>query len=276
MGILNITLIDVGWGDSIFIEHVDSTNNSHYGLIDSNDSKEIKSTRIFIERFFRLKREDIPDPLFDFVLLSHPHDDHRKGLEGIIRRYGATYFLHPKSNKLGPNAPLLRYCARSNSKVDQYDSAYSGKALPPFGDVSMVTLWPHDGQISNDENNNSVVLTLTYGDASVVLTGDAEKEVWDDIAVHIPQDTVFFKVPHHGSRNGSLDDQDQPTWLPDCPASANLGISCMYRRDYKHPHDEVLDAFTNAGRQYYRTDEAYHLTVSLDGTNSPTVKYSHV
>jgi len=80
MGILNITLIDVGWGDSIFIEHVDAANNSHYGLIDSNDSKEIKSTRIFIERFFRIKRKDIPDPLFDFVLLTHPHDDHRKGL----------------------------------------------------------------------------------------------------------------------------------------------------------------------------------------------------
>lgn len=276
MGILNITLIDVGWGDSIFIEHVDSANKPHYGLIDSNDSKEIKSTRIFIERFFRLKREDIPDPLFDFVLLSHPHDDHRKGIEGIMRKYGTTYFLHPKSNRLGPNAPLLRYCARWNSKVGQYDAAYSGKDLPSFGDVSMVTLWPHDGQISNDENNNSVVLTLKYGNTSVVLTGDAEKEVWDDIAANIPHDTVFFKVPHHGSRNGSLDDHDQPTWLPNCPASANLAISCMYRKDYKHPHDEVLNAFTNAGRQYYRTDEQYHLTVSLDGTNSPTVKYSHV
>jgi competence protein ComEC len=140
----------------------------------------------------------------------------------------------------------------------------------------MKTLWPHDGQISNDENNNSVVLTLKYGNASVVLTGDAEKEVWDNIAVNIPQDTVFFKVPHHGSRNGSLDDEDNTTWLPNCPASAHLGISCMYRKDYKHPHDEVLNAFKNAGRQYYRTDEQYHLTISLDGTNTPTVKYSHV
>ena len=50
MGKLNITLIDVGWGDSIFIEHEDDAGNHYYGLIDSNDSKEIKSTRIFIER----------------------------------------------------------------------------------------------------------------------------------------------------------------------------------------------------------------------------------
>jgi competence protein ComEC len=276
MGILNVTLIDVGWGDSIFIEHVDDAGNPYYGLIDSNDSKEIKSTRIFIERFFRLKREDIPEPLFNFVLLSHPHDDHRKGLEGILRKYGSEYFLHPKSDKLGPNAPLLRYCGYANSKVDQYDSAYIGKALPSFGDVTMQTLWPHDDQISSNENNNSVVLSLKIGNASVVLTGDAEEQVWNNIANNIPNDTVFFKVPHHGSRNGSLDSNGQPTWLPHCPGAAGLGISCMYRRDYKHPHQEVLTAFTNAGRQYYRTDMHYHLTVSLDGVNPPTVQYSHV
>ncbi|GAH62044.1 unnamed protein product, partial [marine sediment metagenome] len=123
---------------------------------------------------------------------------------------------------------------------------------------------------------NSVVLTLKYGNTSVILTGDAEEEVWDDIAVNIPKDTVFFKVPHHGSRNGSLDGQGQPTWLPHCPTKASLGISCMYRKDYKHPHDKVLTAFTNAGRKYYRTDEQYHLTVSLDGINPPHVKYSHI
>lgn len=278
MGVLNITLIDVGWGDSIFIEHVDASSNSHYALIDSNDSKVIKSTHIFIERLFRLKREDIPAPLFDFVLLSHWHDDHEKGLQGILRRYGTTYFWHPKSYKLEPNNLLMRYCKRKNSKIRQYESVNSTKILPSFGDVSMEVLWPHYNQISDadDENNNSVVLALRYGNASVVLTGDTEEEAWNDIADKIPQDTVFFKVPHHGSRNGSLNEHGHPTWLPQCPASARLGISCMYRKDYKHPHDEVLDAFTNAGHQYYRTDEHYHLTVSLDGTNPLTVKYSHV
>jgi len=276
MGTLNITLIDVGWGDSIFIEHVDAAGNFHYGLIDSNDSKEIKSTRIFIERFFRLKRQDIHDPLFDFVLLSHGHDDHSKGLEGIIRKYGTVYFWHPKSNNLGPHAPLIRYCGRAISKVEQCESLNSTKTLPVFGDVRMAVLWPHYKQISNNENNNSVVLTLTYGNTSVILTGDAEEEVWADIAAKIPQNTVFFKVPHHGSRNGSLDENDQPTWLVNCPAAASLGISCMYRADYKHPHDEVLAAFSNAGRKYYRTDAQYHLTVSLDGINPPAVKHSHV
>jgi competence protein ComEC len=276
MGHLNVTLIDVGWGDSIFLEHEDGAGRAHYALVDSNDSKEIKSTRIFIERFFRLRRQTVPSPLFDFVLLTHGHDDHGKGLEGVLRRYGATYFWHPKSDRLGPTAPLLRYCVRANAKVSQCEAVNSTKILPPFGDVAMNVLWPHYDRVEENENDNSVVLTLTYGNASVVLTGDAEEIVWDDVKASIPQDTVFFKVPHHGSRNGSLDAHGRPTWLPSCPAAASLGISCMYRRDYKHPHDSVLTAFSNDNRPYYRTDEHYHLTVSLDGAGPPDVKYSHV
>ena len=276
MGYLNITLIDVGWGDSIFIEHEDQAGDRHYALVDSNDSKEIKSTRIFIERFFRLRREEIPSPLFDFVLLTHGHDDHGKGLEGIIRRYGTTYFWHPKTEQLGPTATLIRYCSRANSRVEHTEAVNSTKDLRGFGDVVLSVLWPHYNSISANENNNSVVLVLKYGNISAVLTGDAEEEAWNDIRENIPADTAFFKVPHHGSRNGSLNTQGETTWLSSCPADARLGISCMYRKDYKHPHDEVLAAFTNADRKYFRTDEQYHLTVSLDGLNPPNVKYSHV
>jgi len=275
MGILNITLIDVGWGDSIFIEHVDDAGNSYFGLVDSNDSKEIKSTRIFIERFFRYRREDIRSPLFDFVLLSHPHDDHGKGLEGTMRRYGTAYFWHPNSDKVGSAAPLIRYCNRS-TKVQHIESLNSTKFPSPVGDIQLEVLWPHYNQISDNENNNSVVLVMNYKNVSVILTGDAEEEVWEDISGNIPNDTVFFKVPHHGSRNGSLDNNDNATWLQDCPASARLGISCMYRKDYKHPHQEVLNVFHSEGFEYYRTDEHYHLTFSTDGINDHKVKYSHV
>ena len=277
MGILNVTLIDVGWGDSIFIEHVDEHGVPHYGLVDSNDSKGVKSTRTFIERFFRLKRQTVPFPLFDFVLLSHGHDDHAKGLGGILREYGAGQFLHAKSKQetLGPIAPLIKYCMRANSKVGHFEAVDRSKRFPDFGDVEIDVLWPQRDRIDSNENNNSVVLALRYDRQSIVLTGDVEEEVWETIASEIPADTVFFKVPHHGSRNGSLDRDGHTTWLPHCPAQARLGISCMYRRDYRHPHEEVLAAFTDAGRIHHRTDEQYHVTVALDGVHPATVKYSH-
>ncbi len=274
MGDLSVTLIDVGWGDSIFIEHNDDAGSAYYGLVDSNDSKEIQSTRIFIERLFKYRRQDLRKPLFDFVLLSHAHDDHGKGLEGTLRRFGTHRFWHSKSDRLGPSAPLLRFCERDD-RVGQYDALNSGKHPDPLGDIRFEVLWPHWNRISQDENDNSVVLVMHYKDVSVVLTGDAEEDVWYDISDKIPEGTVFFKVPHHGSRNGSLNHNGLPTWLPDCPASARLGISCLYRKDYKHPHDAVLNTFSNGGYEFFRTDEHYHVTFTTNGIDEHSVKYSH-
>jgi competence protein ComEC len=281
MGFLDITLIDVGWGDSVLLEHQDDSGTHHYALIDSNDSKNSKSTRMYVDRLFQRKRQDPPPPpLFEFVLLTHAHEDHVKGLEGILREFGAERVLYPKAHDLGSSAKLIDYCERSgrsaNPRVRHHQSIDSSKIIPAFGDVQVEVLWPPHDEISSNENDNSVVLRLSYGNASAVLTGDAEKDVWERIEEEIrpDDDTRFFKVPHHGSKNGCLDERGDPVWLDSCPDEAILGISCMYRQDYEHPHDEVLDLFEQRGRAYYRTDENYHLTVSFDGSENPEVKYS--
>jgi hypothetical protein len=48
---LNVTLIDVGWGDSILLESIDSNDNSYYALIDSNDSTNFRSSYIFLKKY---------------------------------------------------------------------------------------------------------------------------------------------------------------------------------------------------------------------------------
>jgi hypothetical protein len=52
---LEVTLIDVGWGDSIFIETNDDNNDSQYALIDSNDTTTLRSTYIFLKKYFKKK-----------------------------------------------------------------------------------------------------------------------------------------------------------------------------------------------------------------------------
>jgi beta-lactamase superfamily II metal-dependent hydrolase len=41
-----------------------------------------------------------------------------------------------------------------------------------------------------------------------------------------------------------------------------------------HPDQEVVGLFESHGREYYRTDEHYHITFMTDG-NTSWVKYSH-
>ena len=51
MSQLKIILIDVAWGDSIFLEAIDNRGNESYALIDSNDSTSYKSTLIFLKKY---------------------------------------------------------------------------------------------------------------------------------------------------------------------------------------------------------------------------------
>ena len=274
MSSLEIPLIDVGWGDSIFLESQDDNGNYHYGLIDSNDSTYLRSSYIFLKKYFDKKEMRFPEdkPAFDFILLSHAHSDHSQGLKSIFKTFSTKHFWYSKSNNWASTADLIRYGDRYDY-VDHHQSIDDTKILPAFGDVSMEVLWPPYNQIDSNENNNSVVLLLRVNALSVILTGDAEEEVWSQIANKIPQDTVFFKVPHHGSVNGTFDNANNTPWFDKCPDDALLGIS-SHIRPYGHPHQEVVNLLTLNNRKFYRTDKHYHITFISDGTGVK-LKYSH-
>lgn len=277
MSNLNVTLIDVGWGDSIFIESQDENGQSHYALVDSNDTKYLRSSYIFLKRLFERKDIKLPDdkPVFEFALLSHAHSDHGQGLKRILRDFGAKYFWYPKSLEWSSLAELIRYSHQSGN-VDHPQSVDETKIGLKIGDVDIEILWPPydiDRISRTNENNNSVVIILRLGEVAFLLTGDAEKDVWNLIARKIPADTRFFKVPHHGSVNGTFD-QDQTPWFSKCPSRALLGIS-SHVKPFSHPDQEVIDLFERHYRTYFRTDLHYHVTFQTDGTDVK-VKYSHI
>jgi beta-lactamase superfamily II metal-dependent hydrolase len=277
--LLRVTLIDVGWGDSILLEARDDQDDWRYALIDSNDTGNLRSSQIFLQRFFERRipgfTRPAPSPVFDWVLLSHAHADHGQGLKSILRDYGATNFWHSKTNSTSLFfTDLLRY-ARRSSKVRHFQSIDDTKTLPPFGQVDVTVLWPPHNQISSNENNNSVVLLLEVGDVSFVLTGDAEADVWDQgLAAKVPANTAFFKLPHHGSENGLFHGAPPTTpWLDRLTPTCTLAIS-SHVRPFAHPSPSVIEHLQNAGRTHFRTDEHYHTTIATDG-DTVTVKYSH-
>ena len=274
MASLKVTLINVGWGDSILLESEDG-GIPHYGLIDSNDTSTLRSSYIFLRRYFEKADIDIASskPIFQFVLLSHAHTDHGQGLKALMKEFGTEYFWYPKTLRQGMLGNLLRYANRSTN-VGSHEALHTSKILPNFGPAQMSILWPQDQDngISNNENDNSVVLILRLDRVSFVMTGDAEKDVWLQIAPSIPRSTRFFKVPHHGSVNGTFDN-NTTVWLNHCPRSAKLGVS-SHVRPFEHPDQEVIDLFDNDNRRYYRTDRHYHLTFETDGRRT-NVMYWH-
>lgn len=284
MSELHATIIDVGWGDSIFLESVDHNGKSRYALVDSNDlavperGKDIsQASMLYVKKFFERKQIDYREkkPNFEFTMLSHFHTDHGQGLKQMMKTFGTKHFWYPKCHDPGNLAYLLEYSNRS-SNVKHHQSIDDTKKLGTFGDATMKLLWPRYGDTpSEDENDNSLVLAITLDDITFLLTGDAERPVWDAIRDEIPETTRFFKVPHHGSVNGSMMSKSskQGAWIGKCPAKAALGISAHYR-PFKHPHDNVIELFEKKDRRYFRTDHHYHLTFSTSGKDLD-VKYSH-
>lgn len=272
---LSVTMIDVGWGDSILVEAWDSQDRCHYGLIDSNDTTYMRSSLIFLKRHFEKNnvKVDPQKPLFDFVLLTHSHTDHGQGLKAIMKAYGTRRFWYPKSSQWGSQAYLIKY-ANQSKKVVQHEAVDTSRNPYFIGGVKVSFLWPAYGYIDKkNENNNSVVLALTLGGVSMMLTGDAEEVAWQNMANQIPANTKFFKVPHHGSINGTFDQHGNETWPAIFSWQPTLGIS-SHVKPFKHPDQQVINLFSQKNWPCYRTDESYHLAFTTDGTDLK-VKYSH-
>ena len=284
MSYLKVTLIDVGWGDSILIEASDAASTRpRFALVDSNDNAdwEYWPSRNFLRKHFGLRENEfaVTKPFFDAIILSHDHSDHGSGLKRIMRDYGTRAFWYPKVNEEHSVVlTSLQSYANHHLVLIDHQAVDSDTNVGRLGDAAMEVLWPPPDQIDANPNNNSVVLALALSDTTFLLTGDAEGEVWEQIADRIPANTRVFKVPHHGSRNGTIHSGTSP-WvdsLSNSVAVPQLGISCHpnYPNRYDFPHSEVLDMFEQHEYPYYRTDLHYHITFVTDGT-SVSVRYSH-
>ncbi|MEM9365322.1 MAG: MBL fold metallo-hydrolase [Planctomycetota bacterium] len=268
MARLTVTMIDVGWGDCILLEFEKDGQDPRYALIDCNDRPNQRLALSFVKRHLQTKQVDWRNRrhFFDFVLLTHGHDDHSRGLKQMMSEFETKWFWYPKSGHPGL-AGLLRYANRS-AKVDAHQSVDETKLLPDFGDVSMKILWPphsptgpHD---PNDENNNSVVMALTLADVSFVLTGDCKASNWPSIVSKLPVNLKVIQVPHHAAKNGMFDSSGGTPWLDAIASNVEIGMSC-HISPHKHPHPDVITELNSQARSYFRTDEHYHVSFSTDG-----------
>lgn len=267
MSKLTVVMIDVGAGDSILVD-IEEGGRHFYGLIDSNDSAQLRSSFIYLKRYFERQGVDLDKRkhLFEFVLATHEHSDHAQGLKAIMQAWGTKHFWYPESLASSGFASLLKYAMRS-SRVRHYEALDTSKKVRSIGSCLFEVLWPPPGFTDSKPNNNSVVMRVTNGRHGVVLTGDAEEMVWRRIARRIPTNTLLFKVPHHGSINGTLDGAGLPLWLNQCPAGATLAMS-THIVPHDHPDKAAVDVMMRGGFDPLRTDRDHHIIFSSNGTKA--------
>jgi competence protein ComEC len=116
-----------------------------------------------------------------------------------------------------------------------------------------------EGGSLQDLNNGSVVIRFTYGQTSLLFTGDIEEEA-DTFVVAWGERrrAQILKVAHHGSRTSS-----RPLFVEWADPEIAL-ISVGPRNKFGHPAPEVVARYQRRGVQVYRTDHCGAVTFTVD------------
>ena len=191
------------------------------------------------------------------VFLTHLDADHSSGILELLSDMPVNGVYLPEGEAVELEMQqLLQEIVEKNQipvyTVKQGDSV----GMTAFG--TMECLHPGEGQIWKSENTRSLVLKYTYGNTSVLLTGDVEGmqelqilQRGTDVRADI------LKVAHHGSRTSS-----QPSFL-DAVDPEMAVISCGDQNLYGHPHLQTLEKLSERNVEIFRTDQMGSIRVTL-------------
>lgn len=245
---LNVHFLDVGQGDSIFIELPDEKTM----LIDAGENYHGEGIINYIG--------DCGYSKIDYLVATHPHADHIGSMGYIVRNMdiGSVYMPKAAANtKTYEN--LLESISDKGLKIT---SAKAGLTIAEESDYIIDVVAPVTIDESN-LNNSSAVIKLTYKNNSFLFTGDAEKKELETITDDISADVL--KVGHHGSNTSTTEEFLYEV----CPKYAVISVG--EGNEYGHPHKETLRLLEEFNCELYRTDIDKTVVFSSDG-NTISVK----
>ena len=241
---LRVNYIDVGQGDSIFIQ----LPNKETMLIDAGEAYEVDNVINYLNNLGIKK--------IDYVVGTHPHTDHIGGLEEVINTFdvGAIYMPKVSSNSK-TFEDLLTTISNKGLKVK---TAKSGVVVLSEDNLKLEFIAPNSDNYSN-LNNYSAVLKLTYLDNTFLFMGDAETLSEDEITSDVDADVI--KVGHHGSDSSSSVEFVKKV----SPEYAIIMVG--EGNSYNHPYQSIIDRYESVGAKVLRTDLDGNIICDSDGVD---------
>jgi len=246
-GVLEISYLDVGQGDAVYIKV-----NDFDILIDAGPKSD--SDKLMQQ----LEEKNIDD--FEIVIATHPHEDHIGGMTKVFEKYDVKSFYMPKAtNTTKTFENMMKAVSNEGLNVNVIKEGTSFE----LGEGARIDVYSPIQESYDDLNDYSPIMKLTYGNKAFIFTGDAEKvaeeEVVKKYANELKADVIKFG--HHGSSTSSTKEFIEAI-------SPKYGIiSCGLDNSYGHPHRETLKIIEKMGIEAYRTDKEGQITITSDGNN---------
>lgn len=245
-GKLEMHTIDVGQGDSILLLQDDKVM-----LIDCGPRAQGQKVVEYLK--------DLGIEKIDILIGTHPHEDHMGGMAEVINSFeiGVLYTSDFNDEDI-TTVYYMKFLEAVENKNVKWETR-KAKDKFNFGEADVTVLAPSKEKYDNT-NNYSLALMVSFGETDIMLTGDAEKLIENEILeLDYDIECEILKAGHHGS-----DTSNTNNFLKKVNPSYVI-ISAGLENSYNHPVKSVMKRLKSMEITVYRTDEVGDIVMTTDG-----------
>ncbi len=248
-GLFAAYFIDVGQGDATLLVAPDGESM----LIDCGPT----ASADYLVKYMN----DVGVQTLEYLILTHPHEDHYGGASAVIENFPVENFLiQGDSTEFYPYDRLI-YMATHN-RFDTETAvigAHIGDGFT-FADTAEFRIFAPEKADPDDANESSLAIKLVYGETAFLFTGDAETGSENAmLADGFNLKADVFSAGHHGSATSNSDG------FVAAVSPSFAVVSCGKNNSYGHPHKKTLATFKKYGVTVLRTDESGDIVLLSDG-----------
>ncbi len=247
-GVLKFVVLDIGQGDSLYIE----SPTGKQVLVDGGPNNNLARALPRVMSQY--------DKHVDLLVVTNPDFDHYGGFISLLDKYKVDAVLEP-----GTFNPYSAYTTLENKITEKQIPkmlARKGQVIDLGGGARLEVIFPDRDVSGMSPNDGSIVMKLIYGETSVLLQGDSTAKIEQYLRGAVASTTLkadILKAGHHGSRTSSILGYVKvvsPKWAV---------ISSGKNNDYSHPHKETLETMSELGIPTYNTCNNGDLIFISDG-----------